>query len=95
MAKKTIKKTVVAKPEHTTRRFSGEVVKISGSKTVSVQMVMTKMHPKYNKQYHTTQKYAVHDENSVAKVGDVVTFEECRPISASKRWRIIAVNKKA
>ena len=73
------------------RRFEGEVVKISGEKTVSVLVKSSKMHPKYQKQYTVSKKYAVHDEKSAAQVGDTVVFEECRPLSKNKRWRLVSV----
>jgi len=91
---KTTKKAVV-KPARTARRFEGEVMSTVENKTIHVLVSTIKMHPKYHKQYKVTDKYAVHDEKSVAKVGDTVTFEECRPISKTKRWRLVGVTKKA
>lgn len=75
------------------RRFEGEVVKISGEKTVSVLVKTRKMHSKYQKQYTESKKYAVHDEKNAAAVGDAVVFEECRPLSKNKRWRLVSVVK--
>lgn len=77
------------------RSFEGAVVKVSGAKTISVKVDTVKMHPKYHKQYTTSKKYAVHDEKSMAKVGDMVRFVECRPISKSKRWTLKEVIKNA
>ncbi|PIR03677.1 MAG: 30S ribosomal protein S17 [Candidatus Magasanikbacteria bacterium CG11_big_fil_rev_8_21_14_0_20_39_34] len=73
------------------RQFEGVVVSDSAEKTVSVRVGTTKIHPKYRKQYQTYRKYAVHDEKGAAKVGDKVIFEECRPISKTKRWRLVKV----
>lgn len=73
------------------RRFEGIVVANSGDQTISVQVDTTKMHPKYQKQYVTSKKYAVHDDQNQAAVGDRVMFEECRPYSKRKRWRLIQV----
>lgn len=73
------------------RRFEGEVVKVSGEKTISVLVKTTKTHPKYRKQYVVSKKYAVHDQNNTAKEGDTVVFEECRPLSKNKRWRLVKV----
>lgn len=75
------------------RSFEGEVVKKTQDKTISVLVKIRKMHSKYRKQYTESKKYAVHDEKNVAKVGDVVTFQECRPYSKTKKWRIIKVVK--
>jgi small subunit ribosomal protein S17 len=47
-----------------------------------------KVHPKYGKRYKMSQKYKVHDEKNECKLGDKVNFEECRPLSKEKRWRI-------
>jgi len=73
------------------RQFEGVVVGDSAEKTISVRVGKTKIHPKYRKQYLTYRKYSVHDEKSIGKVGDKVIFEECRPISKTKRWRIVKV----
>ena len=80
--KKTIKRT-----------FQGDVVKKTQDKTISVLVKITKMHQKYRKQYVESKKYAVHDEKNDATEGDVVDFEECRPYSKTKKWRLIKVVK--
>lgn len=80
-----------AQPTAMHRRFEGEVVKVSGEKTISVLVKTTKTHPKYKKQYVVSKKYAVHDEKNVANAGDTVVFEECRPLSKNKRWRLVTV----
>ncbi len=72
------------------RQFSGVVVSLSGDKTISVRVDRVKIHPKYKKRYSVSHKYLVHDEAKKFKVGDQVQFVECRPISKSKRWRVIA-----
>lgn len=73
------------------RQFSGEVVSTKEQKTIHVNVKSIKMNMKYKKQYSTSKKYAVHDENGTAKVGDTVLFEECRPLSKTKRWRVVKV----
>lgn len=75
------------------RTFDGEVLKKTQDKTISVLVKIKKMHPKYRKQYVQSRKYAVHDEKNIAKVGDYVEFEECRPYSKTKKWRLINVVK--
>ena len=71
------------------RMLSGTVVSASMNKTITVVVVSKKLHPKYNKQYKSSRKYHVHDEKGVAKVGDAVKFVECRPLSKTKRWRLV------
>ncbi len=88
MEKKIAKKEMNANDVRK-RQFEGTVVFVSGNKTIKVQVDTTKIHEKYNKQYKQRRNFAVHDENNSAKVGDVVTFEECRPLSATKRWFLV------
>lgn len=75
------------------RQFEGEVVKVSGTKTISVRVDRMKTHPKYNKQYKQSQKFSVHDEKGLAKVGDKAVFEECRPLSKTKKWFLVSIVK--
>jgi len=71
------------------RKFSGVVVgdKMDKTRTVSVESV--KVHPIYKKRYKVNKKYKVHDEKNLYKVGDKVNFQECRPLSKDKRWRMM------
>ncbi len=71
------------------RQFQGDVVRVPSQKTIAVAVKTVIMHPKYRKQYTRTKVYQVHDEKQVATVGDRVLFEECRPVSKTKRWRLI------
>jgi small subunit ribosomal protein S17 len=73
------------------RQFTGVVESVSESKTIRVRVKTQKMHKKYRKQYTESTKYAVHDEKEQAIIGNTVVFEECRPLSKSKRWRLISV----
>jgi small subunit ribosomal protein S17 len=82
-AKKTINK----------RKLNGIVTSTKMEKTIIVQVTRIKMHRKYKKQYKVSKKYKVHDEKQIAKVGNEVIFEECRPISRDKRWRLIKIVK--
>jgi len=88
-----LKETI--KPETIRRRFEGVVATDCEQKTVHVVVKMRKMHEKYKKQYTTSRKYAVHDEKGLAHAGDTISFEECRPLSKTKRWRIVDILKKA
>jgi small subunit ribosomal protein S17 len=64
------------------RKFEGQVVSAAMKKTVVVRVDTMKLHAKYNKSYKVSNKYAVHDEKSEAKVGDKVVF--CRISSVIK-----------
>ncbi|MBN1325366.1 30S ribosomal protein S17 [Candidatus Falkowbacteria bacterium] len=75
------------------RAFEGIVVGNKMVKTISVLVTRSQMHPKYKKRYKISKKYKVHDENKQAQVGDKVSFEECRPISKDKKWRLIKIVK--
>lgn len=64
----------------------GTVVKVSGDKTIKVEVNEYKAHPKYKKRYRITNNLLVHDEKGVAKVGEEVTIMPCKPMSARKSW---------
>ena len=58
-------------------------------KTIVVKVDRVKNHSKYKKQYTVSRNYKVHDEKGTGKVGDIVEFIECRPMSKTKRWRLV------
>ncbi|HJV32945.1 MAG TPA: 30S ribosomal protein S17, partial [Patescibacteria group bacterium] len=64
-------------------------------KTLVVQVDRTKMNAKYGKQFRVSNRFHVHDEKGEYKVGDIVRFEETRPLSKTKRWRAIGKVKLA
>lgn len=72
----------------------GKVVSKSGIKSVIVQGERRERHPKYGKIIRVFKKYHAHDEDNTAKIGDVVTLMETRPLSATKRWRIVKSEEK-
>ena len=67
----------------------GVVTSKMGVKSVVVQVSYRERHPLYGKIVTRTKKYHVHDEADTAKVGDTVSIMETRPLSATKRWRIV------
>ncbi|MDD2455217.1 MAG: 30S ribosomal protein S17 [Kiritimatiellae bacterium] len=67
----------------------GIVVSKSGIKSVIVQGERRERHPLYGKVVRRFKKYHAHDEDNTARVGDRVTIMETRPLSATKRWRIV------
>lgn len=71
------------------RRLKGVVVSDKMDKTVVVRVDRTVLHSKYLKRYTKSKRYKAHDEQNAAKVGDLVTIEETRPMSKDKRWRIV------
>lgn len=79
--------TVVERGSRKVRK--GIVVSKSGEKSVIVQGERREAHPKYGKVIRRFKKYHAHDELNTAKVGDNVTIVETRPLSATKRWRIV------
>ncbi|WP_104697929.1 MULTISPECIES: 30S ribosomal protein S17 [unclassified Helicobacter] len=70
------------------RIIQGEVVSKSGQKSVTILVERKVVHPKYRKIVKRFKKYTIHDENNSAKVGDVVTAIECRPISKTKAFKL-------
>ncbi len=73
----------------------GYVVSDKMQKTIVVELEDRMRHPKYGKIIRTTKKVKVHDENSTAGIGDRVALMETRPLSATKRWRLVEILEKA
>ena len=71
------------------RQLNGIIVSNGMKKSVVVRVDTMKNHPKYHKKYRVSKKYKSHDETSVFKVGDTVTIVEWRPISKTKKWRVL------
>lgn len=75
--------------------MTGTVVSDKMQKTVVVAVEQTKRHRLYNKVIRTLKKYKAHDEDATCHEGDLVRIEESRPMSATKRWRVIEVVRRA
>ena len=60
-------------------------------KTVTVLVETHKKHPLYGKRVKYSKKYKAHDEQNEAKIGDVVRIMETRPLSATKRFRLVEI----
>ena len=69
----------------------GKVIGDKMAKTVIVAVDTPKHHPLYKKTVRRIVKYYAHDEKSISKLGDTVKIQECRPLSALKRWRVVEV----
>lgn len=67
----------------------GKVVSDKMAKTVVVLVERLKEHPKYHKRYRVSKKYKAHCALGEYKEGDKVVIEECRPLSADKRWKVV------
>ena len=66
----------------------GQVVSTKMQKTIVVEVEMRKAHPKYKRIVRSTKKFYAHDEQSSARMGDVVRIRETRPLSKLKRWSL-------
>ena len=75
----------------TQRILEGFVVSDKMDKTVVVNVSRRKQHPRYKKVITRHSKYQAHDEVNNCAIGDLVRIQECRPISKSKRWRVIEI----
>ena len=71
------------------RPLTGTVVSDKMDKTITVAVTRLVKHQKYKKYVQRTKTYKAHDENNECKVADTVVIEESRPLSATKRWRVI------
>jgi small subunit ribosomal protein S17 len=63
--------------------------KMDKTAVVSVERVVR--HPLYTRSFKKTSNFAVHDEQNKCQIGDRVKIVECRPISKSKRWRLVEI----
>ncbi|MGL5021341.1 MAG: 30S ribosomal protein S17 [Mycoplasmatales bacterium] len=77
------------------RTFTGVVVSDKMDKTITVMVETKKEHPVYKKKVKSSKKYKAHDENNEARMGDVVTIMETKPLSGTKRARLVEIIEKA
>ncbi|MGQ9864355.1 MAG: 30S ribosomal protein S17 [Bacteroidia bacterium] len=73
----------------------GIVVSNKMQKTVVVRVESREPHPLYHKPVRKFKKFAVHDEKNEAQIGDKVRIMETRPLSRTKRWRLVEIIEKA
>lgn len=69
----------------------GKVVSASNNKTITVLVETSKKHPLYKKQVKYSKKYAAHDEQNKAKVGDTVKIRMTKPLSKTKRYELVEI----
>jgi len=71
-------------------KLKGVVVSNKMDKTIVVAVETLKTHPRYFKKYCSTKRYKVHSGDKKYSMGDVIMFQECRPISGDKKHTIVA-----
>jgi len=71
------------------RQLTGVVISDKADKTITVKIERKVKHPTYSKIMKRSTKVHAHDEENMAKIGDVVTVQECRPYSKSKTWKLL------
>lgn len=81
----------MAKQKRGRRQAEGRVLKASNIKTRIVAVEQRIPHALYGRVIRRTAKFVAHDEREESQVGDLVRIEECRPMSKTKRWRLVDV----
>lgn len=74
---------------------TGVVLSNKMEKTIVVAAKFKIMHPLYGKYVSKTKKYYAHDENNECNIGDTVRIMETRPLSKTKRWRLVEITERA
>lgn len=77
------------------RTLTGKVVSDKMDKTVTVLVERRVKHPVLGKVVRVSKKYHAHDEENSCQSGDLVTIEECRPLSRTKTWRVAKLVEKS
>ena len=77
------------------KTYRGTVVSDKMDKTITVAVETKKTHPLYGKRVKYTKKFKAHDEQNAAREGDTVVIMETRPLSATKRFRLVDIVEKA
>ena len=75
------------------RQLTGVVISNKADKTITVKVERKVKHPTYSKIMKRSTKVHAHDEANEAKIGDVVTVQECKPYSKSKTWKLLNENE--
>lgn len=75
--------------------YRGTVVSDKMDKTITVMVETKKTHALYGKRVKYSKKFKAHDENNEARIGDTVVIMETRPLSATKRFRLVEIVEKA
>ena len=78
-----------------TRTETGLVISSKRDKTITVMVERKVKHPLYKKILRRSSKLQAHDQDNACNEGDLVTIQECKPISKTKSWKLLKVEKKA
>ncbi len=81
--------------QQTSRVVTGRVVSSKMDKTITVRVERLVKHPLYGKFIRRSTKLHAHDENNECREGDIVSIEQCRPLSKTKTWRLVKVVERA
>ena len=81
--------------ENKARELVGKVVSDKNDKTITVLVETYKTDPLYKKRVKYSKKFTAHDEKNEAKAGDTVRIAETRPLSRTKRFRLVEIVEKA
>ena len=76
------------------RTETGMVISSKRDKTITVKVERKVKHPLYKKILRRSSKLQAHDQENICDEGDLVTIQECRPISRTKSWKLLKVEKK-
>ncbi|MDD3348037.1 MAG: 30S ribosomal protein S17 [Bacilli bacterium] len=77
------------------KEYTGKVVSTKEDKTIKVLITTYRKHPLYGKRVEYSKKFTAHDETNDAKMGDIVTIMETRPLSKTKKFRLVAIVERA
>lgn len=81
--------------ENLRRTVTGKVVSNKGDKSITVLIERRVQHPLYGKIVKRSSKLMAHDEENQCNEGDLVTIQECRPLSKRKAWTLVSVVEQA
>jgi small subunit ribosomal protein S17 len=81
----------MAKQKTGRRQAEGRVLKANNVQTRIIAIEQRVPHPLYGRVIRRTAKFVAHDEKEESQVGDLVRIEECRPMSKTKRWRLVEI----
>ena len=85
----------MAEAKKLSRSVTGKVVSTKADKTITVLVERRVKHPVYGKFLRRSTKLMAHDELNQCREGDIVTIEECRPLSKRKTWMLVSVVEQA
>ncbi len=77
------------------KEITGKVTSDKRDKTITIIVERKIKHPLYGKVMKKSKKFQAHDENNECKEGDIVKVSETRPLSKTKRWRLVEIVEKA